>query len=144
MREGKKYSLKIIAHFFFRFDINQFSIRFQTTVYMQRAESNVNRLRFTTLHCSCTLLIGYYNILLLLTLYYLIRPPCHVLKVCELFFVFVFCLLSNNAPACRQSVAVDGIILMTLVSEFDQSRLQITEMLSASDIQIELLLTVIV
>jgi len=142
MREGKKYSLKIIAHFFFCFDINQFSIRFQTAVYMQRAEPNVNRLRSTTLHCSCTLLFGYYNILLLLTLYYLIRPPRHVLKVCELFFCF--CLLSNNAPACRRSAAVDGIILMTPVTEFDQSRLQIIEMLSASDIQIELLLTVIV
>lgn len=49
-RREKIYSLKIIAHFFFRFDINQFSIRFQTTVYMQRAEpANANRLRFVTL-----------------------------------------------------------------------------------------------
>jgi len=141
MREGKNTVLKLLRIFFFRFDINQFSIRFQTTVYMQRAEPNVNRHRFTTLHCSCTLLFGCYNILLLLTLYYLIRPSRHVLKVCELFF---FCLLSNNAPACRRSAAVDGIILMTPVTEFDQSRLQIIEMLSASDIQIELLLTVIV
>jgi len=72
------------------------------------------------------------------------RPPRHVPKVCELFFRFCFSiiLLTNNAPARRRSAGrgcrrdnING----TGHRESDKSRLQIIEMLSASNIRIELL-----
>jgi len=74
---------------------------------MQRAEPNANRLRFAITRCTTAYaLLGLYYIfiIIIITIVLFERPPRHVPKVCELFFVFVFPLyLSNNAPARRSA-----------------------------------------